>query len=186
MDGCADKFSAYLLSNNDKLSLVPTSCSTPSHLNRLFKFKDDDPMMRVTTQYSIEQNIRMESLQFDPREFYPRPDALEMKLAIPKILIEVETALVKILREGLYNMIKNCDTSMSYNAAKFKSTNMKQSELSPGRVWTVNATVHVTYIASYCQLCGRAPTRGPSCFSQSLCARPSVRRYILARSRCQP
>ena len=26
----------------------------------------------------------------------------------------------------------------------------------PGGVWTVNATVHVTYIASYCQLCGRA------------------------------
>ena len=90
--------------------------------------------MHVTTQYSIEQNIRMESLHFDPREFYPRPDALEMKLVIPKILIEVETALVKSLREGLYNMIKNCDTSMSYNAAKFKSTNMKQSELSPATI----------------------------------------------------
>ena len=112
------------------MSLAATLNSPQSHPNRLLEFKDNDKE-RVMAQYSTEQSIRMNSLQFDPREFHRRPDALAMKLVTGQILSEVENALVTSLSEGLYLIFKDSGASMSYNAAQFKNTNMKQSELSP-------------------------------------------------------
>jgi hypothetical protein len=137
MGGCINKPSATavsspfnLLSNNSNVSFAATLNPPLSHPNRLVEFKDDD-MERVMAQFSTEQSIRMNSLQFDHREFHRRPDALAMKLVTGQILSEVENALVKSLSEGLYLILKDSGASMSYNAAQFKNTNMKQSELSP-------------------------------------------------------
>ncbi|CAF3177333.1 unnamed protein product [Rotaria sp. Silwood2] len=141
MSDCSDKPSAVatpsaldLLSNNGKSSSSITSCPSSSHPNRLMEFEDKDITMRFVMQHTIESNIRTNSLQFDPREFYRRPDACTMKLLTPQILNEVEKELVKGLSEGLYRMVINNGASSSFNAAQFKNSNMKQSELSPATI----------------------------------------------------
>ena len=114
--------------SSNKSSAAGTSSTPSSHPNRLIQFKDEDPMMRAMSQYMTETNIRNKSIQFDPREFYRRPDMQTMKLLTPQILNEIEQALVKDLSN--HSMLLSGGSS-SFNAAQFKNMNMKQSQLSP-------------------------------------------------------
>ncbi|CAF1618065.1 unnamed protein product [Rotaria magnacalcarata] len=117
--------------NNEEPSIPAASCSPSSHPNRLIELKDEDIMMRLVTQHTIETNIRMNSLQFDHHEFHRRPNARTMALVTPQILSEVENELVKDLSNGLSFIVINCRATSSFNAAQFKNSRMKKSELSP-------------------------------------------------------
>ncbi|CAF2958095.1 unnamed protein product, partial [Rotaria sp. Silwood2] len=78
---------------NDGPPLSAISCPPSSHPNRLIEFEDNDTTMRLLMQYTTESNIRNNSLQFDPREFYRRFDVHKMELLTPQILSEVEKGL---------------------------------------------------------------------------------------------
>lgn len=109
-----------------------SSSNTSTHPSRLVEFKDEDSMMRGMKQYLIQTNIRMNSIQFDPNEFYRRPDARTMTLLTSQILNEVEQALINNLSDKL--SLTGSGGSSAFNAAQFKNTSMKQSQLSPALI----------------------------------------------------
>jgi hypothetical protein len=121
-----------ILPKADETYPSPTASTPPMHPCRFIEFDEKSIEMRFMMQITVEANRRMNSpFQIDYREHYRQPDPYTMTLLTPKAIDEVEQRLVEALTTGLLHMIVNSSAYSSSNAAQFKNSSMKESQLSP-------------------------------------------------------
>jgi hypothetical protein len=109
---------------------LPSSSAPLVHPCRLMEFEDKVTELRLMSQLTTGMNRNINSpFAFTEEESCRRPDPDTLLFLTPKILDEVEQALVKYSTVGWLNKIINSNGSCSFKAVSFKRSEMKRSSL---------------------------------------------------------
>lgn len=110
---------------------IPSYSAAPSvHPCRLMEFGDIDVEMRVLAHITDQRNRSMNSPFVLPEEeANRRPDPRTLLLLTPKILKEVEQALIEYMTVGFGRHTKNSGACISFKGIHFKKSTMQKSSL---------------------------------------------------------